>query len=334
MTTPILEARDLIVTRGRKEIVRVERFAVRPWRSARADRAERRRQEHAAARPERALPGARRAPASRARLVRGERDRRRLRRRTAAVFQQPFLLATTVRGNVESGLRLARLRRRRGAGASGGGARAARYRAPCAAPPRRAFGRRGPAREHRARAGRRPRHRLPGRADGGARPADASRAARGSGAHLRPSGPITRALGDPRQGRGGGGGRPGDVSRRRARPAGGQGAARSSTGRRPTRSPTTSGVDVWLEGEVVDGPADGTALPVGERRLPRVRRGRNPAPPSPASTLRTSPCRSPSHPPARSVRATCCPPPCSPFDPEVVYGSLSWSGAGNLCKLL
>jgi tungstate transport system ATP-binding protein len=44
-----------------------------------------------------------------------------LRRRTAAVFQQPYLLATSVRGNVESGLRLRGVRRedarRRAAGA-------------------------------------------------------------------------------------------------------------------------------------------------------------------------------------------------------------------------
>ena len=38
--------------------------------------------------------------------MRSERDRRRLRLCTAAVFQQPLLLATTVRANVESGLRL------------------------------------------------------------------------------------------------------------------------------------------------------------------------------------------------------------------------------------
>ena len=37
--------------------------------------------------------------------MRADRDRRLLRRRTAAVFQQPFLLATTVRGNIETGLR-------------------------------------------------------------------------------------------------------------------------------------------------------------------------------------------------------------------------------------
>jgi tungstate transport system ATP-binding protein len=38
--------------------------------------------------------------------VRSSADRLALRRRTAAVFQRPHLLATTVRGNVESGLRL------------------------------------------------------------------------------------------------------------------------------------------------------------------------------------------------------------------------------------
>ena len=44
-------------------------------------------------------------------------DRLRLRRQTAAVFQQAYLLATTVRGNVESGLRIRGVRRRRAAAA-------------------------------------------------------------------------------------------------------------------------------------------------------------------------------------------------------------------------
>jgi molybdopterin-binding protein len=106
MTTPILEARDLVVTRGRKskEIVRVTRFAVDPGEV-------------------RVLIGPNGAGKStllralnglypsggelffEGAAVRTEGDRRRLRRRTAAVFQQPFLLATTVRGNVETALR-------------------------------------------------------------------------------------------------------------------------------------------------------------------------------------------------------------------------------------
>ena len=55
------------------------------------------------------------------RPVRGEAGRRALRRATATVLQKPFLLSTTVRGNVESGLRLRGVRgeelRRRAAAA-------------------------------------------------------------------------------------------------------------------------------------------------------------------------------------------------------------------------
>lgn len=110
MATPILEARDLVVTRGRKEIVRVERFAVQaaevrvligPNGAGKSTLL-------------RALNGLYRAHGEllfEGTPVRSDRDRRHLRRRTAAVFQQPFLLATTVRGNVETGLR------RRGFGA-------------------------------------------------------------------------------------------------------------------------------------------------------------------------------------------------------------------------
>jgi molybdopterin-binding protein len=102
--TAILEARDLVVRRGRKDIVRVERFAV----------------ESGEVRVVIGPNGAGKSTLLRALNglypaggelrfedvpVRSERDRRRLRRCTAAVFQQPFLLATTVRGNVEAALR-------------------------------------------------------------------------------------------------------------------------------------------------------------------------------------------------------------------------------------
>ena len=104
MADPILEARDLVVVRGRKEIVRVERFAV--------DQGEVRVVigPNGAGKSTllRALNGLYRAGGElffEGAPVRSERDRRRLRRRTAAVFQQPFLLSTTVRGNIEAGLR-------------------------------------------------------------------------------------------------------------------------------------------------------------------------------------------------------------------------------------
>ena len=73
-----------------------------------------------------------------------------LRRHTAAVFQKPYLLATRVRGNVESGLRL------RGAGrdeARRRVPRAPRHHPPGRASSRRALRRRGAAREHRPRPG-------------------------------------------------------------------------------------------------------------------------------------------------------------------------------------
>jgi tungstate transport system ATP-binding protein len=101
----VLEARDLVVTRGSVVLVRVEHFAV--------DAGE----VHVILGPNgagksallRALNGL--EPLSGTLLFRGEpvlseRDRRRLRLSTAAVFQRPLLLATTVRANVESGLRL------------------------------------------------------------------------------------------------------------------------------------------------------------------------------------------------------------------------------------
>ena len=102
--TPVLEARDLVVRRGRKDIVRVARFAVESGEvrvvigpnGAGKSTLLRALNGLYPARGELRFEGA---------PVRSESDRRRLRRRTAAVFQQPFLLATTVRGNVESALR-------------------------------------------------------------------------------------------------------------------------------------------------------------------------------------------------------------------------------------
>jgi len=101
---PILEARDLVVRRGRKDIVVVDRFAVESGEvrvvigpnGAGKSTLLRALNGLYPARGELRFEGA---------PVRSERDRRRLRRRTAAVFQQPFLLATTVRGNVEAALR-------------------------------------------------------------------------------------------------------------------------------------------------------------------------------------------------------------------------------------
>jgi molybdopterin-binding protein len=104
MTTPILEARDLVVTRGRKEIVRVERFVVDPG-EVRVLIGPNGAGKSTLLRALNGLYQARGELFFEGSLVRRERDRRRLRRRTAAVFQQPFLLATTVRGNVEAGLR-------------------------------------------------------------------------------------------------------------------------------------------------------------------------------------------------------------------------------------
>ena len=119
---PILEARDFVVVRNGKELVRVERFAVQPG------------EVHVLLGPNgagkstllRALNGLEEATGQLffdGAPLRNGGDRRRLRRRTAAVFQRPHLLCTTVRGNVESGLRLrgvtgAELRRRTSASLS------------------------------------------------------------------------------------------------------------------------------------------------------------------------------------------------------------------------
>jgi tungstate transport system ATP-binding protein len=119
---PILEARDFVVVRNGKELVRVERFAVQPG------------EVHVLLGPNgagkstllRALNGLEEATGQLffdGAPLRNGGDRRRLRRRTAAVFQRPHLLSTTVRGNVESGLRLrgvtgAELRRRTSASLS------------------------------------------------------------------------------------------------------------------------------------------------------------------------------------------------------------------------
>ena len=102
---PLLEARDLVVRAGKKELVRAGHLAV----------------ERGTIRVLLGPNGAGKTTLLRAlnglvecegelrfdgRPVRSERDRLRLRRRTSAVFQSAYLLATTVRGNVESGLQL------------------------------------------------------------------------------------------------------------------------------------------------------------------------------------------------------------------------------------
>lgn len=104
-TSQVLEARDLVVMRGGKTLVRVTRFAVEAG------------EVHVLLGPNgagkttllRALNGLERAEGElrfAGRPVRNSGDRLRLRRHTAAVFQQSYLLATSVRGNVESGLRI------------------------------------------------------------------------------------------------------------------------------------------------------------------------------------------------------------------------------------
>jgi molybdopterin-binding protein len=104
MTAPILEARDLVVMRGRKEIVRVERFAVEAG-EVRVLIGPNGAGKSTLLRALNGLYPARGELRFEGVPMRSDHDRRRLRRRTAAVFQQPFLLATTVRGNVEVGLR-------------------------------------------------------------------------------------------------------------------------------------------------------------------------------------------------------------------------------------
>ncbi|HOT24013.1 MAG TPA: ATP-binding cassette domain-containing protein [Thermoleophilia bacterium] len=102
---PIIVATDLVVRKGDRVVVDVPRFAVMPG------------EVHVVLGPNgagkstllRALNGLERVAGTlefEGRLVRSNKDRLRLRRRTAAVFQQPYLLSTTVRGNVESGLRV------------------------------------------------------------------------------------------------------------------------------------------------------------------------------------------------------------------------------------
>jgi tungstate transport system ATP-binding protein len=101
----ILEGRRLSVVRGGHTLVRVERFALEqgevrvllgPNGAGKTTLM-------------RALNGLEKAEGEilfEGSPVRSRGDRLRLRRRTSAVFQQAYLLATTVRGNVESGLRL------------------------------------------------------------------------------------------------------------------------------------------------------------------------------------------------------------------------------------
>ena len=104
-TGPLLEGRELRVIRDGATLVHVERFALEAG------------EVHVLLGPNgagkttlmRALNGLEPAEGEllfEGRPVRSNRDRLRLRRRTAAVFQQAYLLSTTVRGNVESGLRL------------------------------------------------------------------------------------------------------------------------------------------------------------------------------------------------------------------------------------
>ena len=101
----IIEARDLSVVRGGRTLVHVDHFAL-----ARGD-------VHVLLGPNgagkttlmRALNGLEKADGELVfdgSPVRSGGDRLRLRRHTSAVFQQAYLLATTVRGNVESGLRI------------------------------------------------------------------------------------------------------------------------------------------------------------------------------------------------------------------------------------
>ena len=101
----VLAARELSVVRGDRTLVKVERFAVAPG------------EVHVLLGPNgagkttllRALNGLERAGGTiefEGRAVQSGKDRLRLRRHTAAVFQQAYLLSTTVRGNVESGLRI------------------------------------------------------------------------------------------------------------------------------------------------------------------------------------------------------------------------------------
>ena len=100
-----LAARDLVVARAGRELVRVERFTVA------AGEVHVILGSNGAGKTTllRALNGLAKAEGDlifEGRPVRTGRDRLRLRRRTAMVLQQAYLLATTVRGNVESGLRL------------------------------------------------------------------------------------------------------------------------------------------------------------------------------------------------------------------------------------
>ena len=105
----VLAARDLSVVRGDKTLVTVERFAVAPGEVCVLLG------PNGAGKTTllRALNGLERADGDlefEGRAVRSARDRLHLRRHTAAVFQQAYLLATTVRGNVESGLHMRGLR--------------------------------------------------------------------------------------------------------------------------------------------------------------------------------------------------------------------------------
>jgi molybdopterin-binding protein len=104
-TEPLLLAEDVSVMRGGRVLVRVERLGLHGGRT------------HVVLGPNGAgkstlLRGLNGLEPVAGRLafaggpIHGESGRRSLRRATATVLQRPFLLATSVRGNVESGLRL------------------------------------------------------------------------------------------------------------------------------------------------------------------------------------------------------------------------------------
>jgi tungstate transport system ATP-binding protein len=102
--TAILEAKGLVVRRGQRELVRLDHLALRP--------AELRvlLGPNGAGKTTllKALNGLEHMQGTlyfEGRRVRSAADRLAVRRHTGMVFQQPFLLSTTVRGNVEAGLR-------------------------------------------------------------------------------------------------------------------------------------------------------------------------------------------------------------------------------------
>jgi tungstate transport system ATP-binding protein len=101
----LLEARDLVVRADGRELVRVETITVEQGRT-RVLLGPNGAGKTSLLRALNGLVASEGDLVFDGRPVRSDRDRLRLRRRTAAVFQNAFLLATTVRGNVESGLRI------------------------------------------------------------------------------------------------------------------------------------------------------------------------------------------------------------------------------------